>query len=222
MKILIINPNTTSAMTHSIGEAARKIATDGTAIVVVNPEHGPASIQGPQDGEDALPGLFETFDKELGNGHTYDAVIIACFDDTGLSELKSRTAIPVLGIGEAAFHAATMLGSKFSVVTTLAVSIPVIEENLSTYGFGTQCSRVRASGVPVLELEEKDGNSYEEILTEAKKAIQDDNCDVIILGCAGMADLAADMTGLLGRPVIDGVGAAVVMCEGLVRLECVV
>ncbi len=205
-------------MTNSIGEAARKIATDGTTIVAVNPEHGPASIQGPQDGEDALPGLFETFEKELASGHNYDAVIIACFDDTGLPELKSRISIPVLGVGEAAFHAATMLGSTFSVVTTLAVSIPVIEENITAYGFDSHCSKVRASGVAVLELEE-DGSSDEDILTEAKKAIRDDNCDVIILGCAGMADLAANMTGSLGRPVIDGVGAAVVMCEGLVRLE---
>ena len=206
-------------MTNSIAEAARKIAIDGTTIVAVNPEHGPASIQGPQDGEDALPGLFETFGNELANGHAYDAVIVACFDDTGLPELKSLTSIPVLGIGEAAFHAATLLGSNFSVVTTLAVSIPVIEENIVAYGFGNHCAKVRASGVAVLELEEEDGNSDKEILSEAKKAIRDDNCDVVVLGCAGMADLAANMTSTLQRPVIDGVCAAVVMCEGLVRMS---
>ena len=206
-------------MTNSIADAARKIAADGTTIVAVNPEHGPASIQGPQDGEDALPGLFEIFEKELCSGNTYDAVIIACFDDTGLQELKSRSAIPVLGIGEAAFHAAAMLGSTFSVVTTLAVSIPVIEENIAAYGFDNQCSKVRASGVAVLEIDEEGGSADADILGEAKKAIQDDNCDVIVLGCAGMADLAVTMTSSLGRPVIDGVGAAVVLCEGLIRIR---
>ncbi|PCI02653.1 MAG: Asp/Glu/hydantoin racemase [Hyphomicrobiales bacterium] len=218
MRILIINPNSTASMTSSIAEAAEKIAAPGTVITATNPADGPASIQGPQDGDDAWPGLLRVFEDRLAPGHPYDAVIIACFDDTGLLDLKSRTSIPVLGIGEAAFHAAMMLGGKFSVVTTLAVSVPVIEDNIERYGFSDRCAKVRASGVPVLDLEDEGSKAETTIRNEAKVAIQEDQCDVVVLGCAGMADLAASMTQAFNLPVIDGVAAAVGFCEGLVRM----
>ncbi len=217
-RLLIINPNSTASMTRSIAEAARAVASNDTKITAVNPKQGPASIQGPEDGEAALPGLFEVFARETREG-SYDAVIVACFDDTGLLELKSRSAVPVLGIGEAAFHAAMLLGGKFSVITTLAVSVPVIEANIASYGFARRCAKVRASGVPVLHLDGPDGQAEGTIRNEAKRALAQDGCDVIVLGCAGMADLAASMPRDLKIPVVDGVAAAVGFCENLVRMQ---
>ena len=81
-------------------------------------------------------------------------MIVACFDDTGLDAARCLTAAPVVGIGEAGFHFASMLSNKFSVVTTLSRSVPAIEHNLVRYGLAHRCARVRASDVPVLELEE--------------------------------------------------------------------
>lgn len=208
-------------MTASIAKAAEKIASPDTMITAVNPPDGPPSIQGAQDGKDAWPGLLQVFEDRLAPGHCYDAVIIACFDDTGLPDLKSRTTIPVLGIGESAFHAAMMLGEKFSVVTTLAASIPVIEENIEHYGYANRCMKVRASGVPVLDLEDEGSMAETTIRNEAQVAIQQDQCDVVVLGCAGMADLAANMTQTFKLPVVDGVAAAVGFCEGLVRMRSV-
>lgn len=200
-------------MTAEIYDAARSHALADTWITAVNPPHGPASIQGPEDGQACLPGLFETFDAETRKAG-YDAVVIACFDDTGLAELKARAAIPVLGIGEAAFHAATMLGRTFSTVTTLSVSIPIIQNNIEQYGFGSRCIRVRASEVPVLAV----GRETEDIIrAEVKRALVEDNCDSIVLGCAGMASLAQKMSLDLGIPVIDGVVTAVGFCEAVTR-----
>ncbi|HEY9009884.1 MAG TPA: aspartate/glutamate racemase family protein, partial [Devosia sp.] len=124
MRILAINPNTTASMTEKIGRAAEMVASPGTDIVARNPASGPASIQGAEDGEAALPGLFEEIDKADG----FDAIIIACFDDTGLYQARKRTRVPVIGIGEAAYHYAMLVAERFSVVTTLSVSIPVIQE----------------------------------------------------------------------------------------------
>ena len=58
MRILVINPNTTASMTEKIGVAASEVAGPQTEIVARNPATGPASIQGPEDGAAALPGLF--------------------------------------------------------------------------------------------------------------------------------------------------------------------
>ena len=212
--ILIINPNSTASMTREIENAALKKALPGTSIKAVNPEVGPASIEGPEDGAACLPGLFELFDRMVGANSDYDFVIIACFDDTGLGELKAHSQIPVIGIGEAAFHAATLLGTRFSTVTTLSISIPVIEQNISRYGYASRSAKVRACEVPVLDV---GINTAKIISVEAKKAKAEDNCDVIVLGCAGMANLATDLEKELGLPVVDGVTMAVAFCEALGR-----
>jgi allantoin racemase len=217
MRILVINPNSTASMTAAIGGAARRAAAPGTAIAAVNPPEGPAAIQGAGDGAAALPGLFAVFEREVLQAHSCDAVVIACFDDTGLAELKARSPVPVVGIGEAGFLAAMLVAERFSVVTTLAVSLPVIEANLAAYGWAGRCARVRASGVPVLDLEGAEAKVVETVAAEIARAVAEDGCGAIVLGCAGMAELAQEMTVRFGLPVIDGVTAAVAFCEALNR-----
>lgn len=217
MRLLIINPNTTASMTEKVGHAAMLVASAGTEVVARNPSTGPASIQGVEDGEAALPGLFEEIDKADG----FDAIIIACFDDTGLYAARKRTRIPVIGIGEAAYHYAMLVAERFSVVTTLSVSIPVIQENIMRYGLSARCGKVRASNVPVLELERPGSVARETISDEIATALLHDNSDAIVLGCAGMADLAAYLSGRHHVPVIDGVAAAVKLAEGLVTMRLV-
>jgi allantoin racemase len=215
MRILIINPNTTASMTEKIGHAAFQVAGAGTEVVARNPRTGPASIQGPEDGEAALPGLFEEIDRAEG----FDAIIIACFDDTGLYAARQRTRVPVIGIGEAAYHYAMLVAERFSVVATLAVSISVIQENIMRYGLAARCGKVRASNVPVLDLERPGSRARETISDEIASALLHDNSDAIVLGCAGMADLAADLSARHHVPVIDGVAAATKLAEGLGALR---
>jgi allantoin racemase len=215
MRLLIINPNTTASMTEKVGQAAMLVAAPGTEVVARNPATGPASIQGPEDGEAALPGLFAEIDKAEG----FDAIIIACFDDTGLYAARQRTRVPVVGIGEAAYHYAMLVAERFSVVTTLSVSIPVIQENIMRYGLSARCGKVRASNVPVLELERPGSVARETISDEIATALLHDNSDAIVLGCAGMADLAADLSARHNVPVVDGVAAAVKLAEGLVTMR---
>ncbi|PWW03857.1 allantoin racemase [Hoeflea marina] len=216
MHILVINPNSTASMTRSIETAARLAARPGTQITAINPTDTPASIQGPEDGLATLPGLFSLFESAVMAPGGYDACVIACFDDTGLMELRRRAAIPVIGIGEAAFQMAMLLGQRFSVVTTLSVSIPVIEDNLRAYGYASRCIRVRASEVPVLALESDAEASADAIAAEIGRAMREDRPDAIVLGCAGMAGLAERMSDAYRLPVIDGVAAAIALAEATV------
>jgi allantoin racemase len=217
MRLLIINPNTTASMTETVAIAARGVARQPDHVVAINPDTGPAAIQGAEDGARALPGLFAVFEREVLSGDRFDGVIIACFDDTGLWELRARSSVPVVGIGEAGYHAAALLGPRFSVVTTLAVSIPVLEENIRRYGFADRCARVRASGVPVLDIEGDEQRSRALIEAEVARAFGEDDVASVVLGCAGMANLADELTRRFNRPVIDGVSAAVGLCETLHR-----
>jgi allantoin racemase len=213
MLIHIVNPNSTASMTAKIGAAARAVAAPGTQILAVNPEHGPPSIEGYYDEAMSLPGMLAEIAK--GESARADAHIIACFDDTGLEAARCLADAPVIGIGEAAFHLASLIAHRFSVITTLSRSIAAIETNLMKYGLDRRCARVRAAEVPVLALEDPASNARRDISAEIGRAKLEDRAGAIVLGCAGMADLAASLSVEHGLPVVDGVAAAVKLAEAL-------
>lgn len=216
MRILVINPNTTRSMTEKIGDAARAVAAPGTEIVAVNPADGPASIEGYYDEAFSLPGLLAEMTK--GRKAGFDGYVLACFDDSGLDAARTVVDAPVIGICEAATRFAAMLGGGFSVVTTLKRSVPVIEHLMIRYGMERHCRKVRGSDIPVLAFEDPCSNARQTLTTEMRRAIDEDGAEALILGCAGMADLANQLSEELGVPVIDGVGAAVKMVEGAIAL----
>lgn len=202
-------------MTDKVCSAAQQVASDGTEIVAVTSQHGPVSIEGYYDEAMAVPGMLQAIQAEKD----YDAVVIACFDDTGLNAARCITNKPVIGIGEAACRVASMLSNKFSVVTTLSRSVPALEHNLLSYGMERQCVRVRSSEIPVLELEHDEDAAANKIALEIKQAVSEDRAEAIVLGCAGMVDLAARLSEQFSMPVLDGVTCAVSLCESLVRLK---
>jgi allantoin racemase len=214
MRILVVNPNTTASMTRMLQAAAARLAAPGSEVTAVNPDFGPASIEGYYDEAFAVPGLL----SEIAKAPDADAYIVACFDDTGLDAARCTTTAPVVGIGEAAFHIASLIAGKFSVVTTLSRSISAIEHNLVRYGLASRCARVRASEVPVLALEEPGSMARAKLSAEIARAVAEDGCEAIVLGCAGMADLSQSLAAEHGLPVVEGVAAAVKLCEGLVSL----
>ena len=201
-------------MTLKIGAAAKAAASPSVEIRAVNPDFGPPSIEGYFDEAFSVPGLL----AEIGKAADADAFVIACFDDTGLEAARCATDAPVVGIGEAAFHLASLIAEKFSVVTTLARSIAPIERNLVKYGLAARCARVRAPNVAVLSLEEPGSDARRTIEREIERALSDDGAEAIVLGCAGMTDLARDLSQAAGVPVLDGVACAVSLAETLVRL----
>ncbi|WP_421697333.1 aspartate/glutamate racemase family protein [Ancylobacter sp.] len=214
MRILVVNPNTTASMTAKIGAAAQGAAAPGTQVIAVNPPDGPVSIEGYYDEVFSIPGLI----AEMRKQPDMDAYVIACFDDTGLDAARCATSAPVIGIGEAAFHMASLVAGRFGVVTTLARSVPAIEHNLKRYGLMERCARVRSSEVAVLELEEPGSNASARILEEIRRSLAEDRAEAIVLGCAGMADLAGRLSQEVGVPVLDGVACAVKLAELLVQL----
>jgi allantoin racemase len=214
MRIFVVNPNTTASMTAKIGAAALAAASPEVEVRAVNPEFGPPSIEGYFDEAFAVPGLL----SEIAKAGDADAFVIACFDDTGLDAARCATHAPVVGIGEAAFYMASLVAEKFSVVTTLARSIAPIEHNLMKYGLSSRCARVRAANVAVLALEEPGSDARRTIAAEIARALRDDGAEAIVLGCAGMTDLARDLERKAGVPVIDGVACAVALAEALVRV----
>ena len=205
MTIVIINPNSTTAMTDAMVETARA-TVPSAEFVGITSHDGPPAIQGPEDGVRAIPPLLLCVDSARDLGAR--AIIIGCFDDTGLGEARARSGCPVIGIGQAACLAAAALGGRFSVVTTLAVSVPVIEENITRYGLSGSIGRVRASGVPVLDLERDPEVAARRVISEIRLAADLDGVGAIVAGCAGMVDIPRLAAKTVRIPVVDGVRAA--------------
>jgi allantoin racemase len=216
LKIKIINPNTTWSMTEKIGDCARRVAAAGTEIVAVSPSMGPASIESHYDEALSVPGILDEI--RTGEASSVDAYVIACFGDPGLYAAREAARGPVIGIAEAAMHAASLIGNSFSVVTTLERTCGIAWHLAEMYGMRRFCRKVRACELNVLDLEQPGSDAYRIILAECRQAMQQDKVDSIVLGCAGMTDLCKKIESELGIAVVDGVTAAVKLAESLVQL----
>jgi allantoin racemase len=216
MKIKVINPNTTASMTQKIAEAAITVASPGTEIIACNPEMGPVSIEGHYDEALSVIGILEEIKK--GEAAGVDGYVIACFGDPGLLAARELAKGPVLGIAEAAMHAASFISTGFSIVTTLSRTRIIAQHLVANYGMTHFCRRIRAIDLPVLELEDENSQARKMIFDECRQALAEDGAGAIVLGCGGMADLSAQLSQELGVPVIDGVSVAVKFVEALVSL----
>jgi allantoin racemase len=217
MKLKIINPNTTQSMTDKIRQCAVAVAAPGTRISAVSPRMGPASIESHYDEALSVPGILDEI--LAGEQEGMDGYVIACFGDPGLYAAREVARGPVIGIAEAAMHMASVVGSSFSVVTTLARTCNIAWHLAERYGMKRFCNNVRACDLAVLELE-RPGSDARRIITEAcRQALVEDRSECIVLGCAGMTDLCDEIADAIGAPVIDGVVCAVKMAEALVSVR---
>lgn len=215
MIINLINPNTSESMTNCIAQAAKLVAAPDTQLRCCHPEHGAKSIEGFLDELVAATGVIEQI--QLGEQAGCQAHIIACFGDPGLDAGREVASVPVIGIAEAAMHTATLLGHRFSVVTSLCRTVAMTEHLLVKYGMEQRCASVRAVDIAVLDLHNPESDAYRCILEACQTAVHKDQADAIVLGCAGMADLQQNLSQALGIPVIDGVASALGMAEMLIR-----
>ena len=216
MKIRLINPNTTWSMTDKMGVCARAVAAPGTVVQAVSPASGPVSIESHYDDALAVPGLLDEIRR--GEAEGCDAYVIACFGDPGLYAARELARGPVIGIAEAAMHAASLIGTGFSVVTTLGRTCGQAWDLADRYGMRRFCRNVRACELPVLALEDPASDARRIIIEECRRALAEDRSDVLVLGCAGMTDLCEEISRATGVPVVDGVAAAVKMADLLVTM----
>jgi len=215
-KIWVINPNTTQAMTATIEMCARAVVGSGVTVEGITSEIGPESIESYSDEAMSVPGVLKAVRQ--GECEGVDGYVIACFGDPGLDAARELASGPVLGIAEAAMHAASHLGTGFSVVTTLGRTIGQAAHLAERYGMQRFCRGIHACEIPVLDLE-TDPDARKVITEACREALESDRSDVIVLGCAGMADMCHQISAELGVPVVDGVTAAVLTVQSLIMLD---
>lgn len=216
MKIYVINPNTSLGMTSHIQAELLKVKDQATELVVVCPDHGPETLECAVDEAHAVPEMLKLVHKAQEDGA--DAVVIACFSDPGLEAAKELVSIPVLGIGEAGIHAASMLGARFSVITPVRRRIPTrIHQALHLVSQHSLAS-VRSLDISVAQSDADPDGTIRTLVKVVGQAVDQDGAEVIVLGCAGMAGYTEALEKEYGVVVIDPCAVALKTAEGFVRL----
>jgi allantoin racemase len=212
MRLLLINPNMTQAMTDEMVDAAQRVLPD-VDVLGVTATRGVPAIDGYRD--DVL-GAAAVVDAIASHNGGFDGAIVSCFGDPGLFAARELADAPVVGIGEASYLTAMTVGHRFSVLTTLERGVPTIQDGIRLHGVEGRCASVRATGLTVLEADGDPVAAADALEREGRLAIEVDKADVLCLGCGGLVDLRARLESRLGVPVVEAVPAAATLLHGLV------
>jgi allantoin racemase len=151
----------------------------------------------------------------------YDAVCIDTVSDSGLYALRSRLSIPVIGPGQAAVHAACMLGHRFSIITMWDEWFPLYRKILGEYKLESRCASLRSIKTrPDLAelLAGKEEVIFKKLEEQSLLAIEEDGADVIVLGSTTMHQSHAYLRDVLPVPVINPGQIAYKLCEVFLEL----
>jgi allantoin racemase len=210
--IMVVNPNTSGAMTDEIVAAARKVAAPGTLILGGTSARGPQSVETNADEVWGALGVLQQVRE--GEDRGMSGYVIACFGDTGLAAAKETARGPAVGMTEAALLTAAVVAARFSIITLPPRTREMSRRVVRAIGLTDRCT-VRAIDVGVSALVAGSAPVLDAMTAEAHRAVRHDGAEAIVLGCAGLAALVGPLQDALGVPVIDGVAAAVKMVEGL-------
>jgi Asp/Glu/hydantoin racemase len=216
MRILVINPNSTEAVTRGIDEAVEPLRIPGgPGIDCVTLKEGPPGIETQQHVDGVVPPLLKLVRERESE---YSAFIIACYSDPGLHSLREATKKPVLGISECGILTALTLGQRFGVIAILQKSIPRHLRYVGAMGVGERFAGELAVGIPVVELSDEK-KTFARMVAVGRELRERHGADVVVMGCAGMARYRKPLQDEIGIPVVEPTQAAVAMAIGRVRLS---
>jgi len=215
-KILVINPNSTDAVTRGIDEACAPLRMPGgPGIDCVTLKEGPPGIETQQH----VDGVVRPLQRLVRESEAdYAAFVVACYSDPGLHVLRELTRKPVLGISECGILTALTLGQKFGVIAILRQSIPRHLRYMGALGVMDRLAGELPVGLSVVELTDQD-KTFGRMAEVGKRLREEHGADVIVMGCAGMARYRRPLQEAVGVPVVEPTQAAVTMAIGRVRLQ---
>ena len=215
-RILVINPNSTEAVTRGIDDAVEALRIPGgPTIDCVTLREGPPGIETQQHVDGVVPHLLSLV---LQKEKQYAAFVIACYSDPGLHSLREATRKPVLGISECGILTALTLGQKFGVIAILRQSIARHLRYVGALGVSERLAAELAVDIPVVELSDEK-RTFGRMVEVGSTLRHEHGADVLVMGCAGMARYRKPLQDEIGIPVVEPTQAAVAMAIGRVRLD---
>jgi allantoin racemase len=215
MKILLLNPNTSEAITTRLLETAQLVAAPGTEIIPSTAPRGFPYISSRAEAQIAGAIALETLAERAG---TFDSAIIAAFGDPGLIGARELFDQPIIGMSEAAMLTACMLGKRFGIVSFAAQMAPWYWECVEMHGLSGRCSGIHCLDGAFSSVAEVQVEKEAALVALAQNAVEA-GADVVILAGAPLAGLAAKVAHLIPVPLVDQVQAALKQAETLALLK---
>ena len=219
MNLLIVNPNTSDAMTEDIRRTVEQAKSPDVSVTVTGPDFGPEALESFYDYTLAAFGLCRLLEQKT---EQYDGVLIACYGDPGLYAAKEICDCPVIGIAEASISVSLLLGSRFSILTASEKAVPMMENMVTQYGMQSRRAGEFPISMSVLDAEANRDEMVKRLIATGQRAV-DAGAEVLILGCAGMTGFSGPVSRTLGVPVMDPVETASrtleMMCRGNIGLS---
>jgi allantoin racemase len=215
VKILLINANTTAAVTGRIAAEARRVAGPGTEILPVTGTFGAPIIGTRAEMAVAEHSALDLFAR---HGAGADAVVIGVSFDTGLRALREVAAVPVVGMTEAACLVACTLGGPFGIVTYGARSAAILREIVAGYGLAARLAGVHGLDASPADMLQDPQALHAEIAGAARGLVEREGAEAVILAGAVMAGLPPLLQQQVPCPLVEGIACGIGLAELLVRL----
>lgn len=210
--ILVINPNSNSAVTAGLNAAMMSFRVDGfPPIECLTLSDGPFGIESQADSDAAVAPLISLIRARTDAS----AFIIACYSDPGIDAAREVTKAPVFGMQESGFLTAMTRGDRIGVVAISEGSILRHRKYLRRIGVLNRMVAERPLNVSVAQTASGKG-TFERLEEVSNALVQQDSADVVVLGCAGLSVYRSRLETILQRPVVDPTQSAVAMALGTV------
>jgi len=209
--IVVINPNSTEAVTAGIDRSIAPLRmSDGPPIECLTLKEGPPGIESQETADSVIMPLCRLIRSMESEG---SAFVIACFSDPGLHAAREVTSKPVFGIAECSIATALTRGDRFGIISILDNAVVRHRRLIRSMGLSDRFGGDVAIGIGIQGL--GDESAVLERMTSAGARLRDEyGCDVLIMGCAGMARYRQRLETSLCLPVIEPTFAAVTMAIG--------
>lgn len=211
MQILLVNSNSTTAVTDRMVEAAYTVASPHTTVTGITAS-GSAVIRSHFEFAEAAVQTVLAL-KQNAVGH--DAAIIGCFGDPGLKAARQELEIPIVGLAEAAMLMAHPLGGRYSVITFGQHNSINIADLARSYGLHSRLASVRIANISYSTILADPGLALDACIAAGKQALSQDGADVLILGGGPVAGMAPQVAAMLDIPVLDSIVCATKLAESL-------
>jgi len=196
-RILVINPNSSTFVTDNIKEVVLTANNpDKTVIDVIDLPDAPLGIETQKHIDSIIPLIENNVCKS-----NYDAYVIACFSDPGVSNLRKLSDKIIVGIGESAYHEAAKMTEKFGVIAILAESCERQISHIEKLGYQSNLAATVPLNMRVTEL--KNSNGTESRILNVAEQLLAHGAGVIILGCAGLSHYGSVIARKFNVPVIE-------------------
>lgn len=216
MRLLLVNPNTTSSMTDSMLEVAGAISSSTTEIIPLTATKGVPYISSRAEAQIAGAIVLEMIAEQKNE---IDAVVIAAFGDPGLLAAREQFNLPIVGMAQASLLSACLLGERISIVTFTPLMSRWYLDSVKASAVEKFFVGVRTPSMEKLNAFAEQASMETELRKLVNLSIEEDGADVVILGGAPLAGMAPRMQSQVNCILLDPISCAVSMAESLVKLS---